>query len=284
MQVICRCYASSDSLLAQLPLGDGRHCGVRAVDAPADYWVRERQLAAAGRSYWARAPSCKWHSLSAVRNADSTAMSWTAAMPYICLRRAVRLLAGHTDSTPTAPASRSMAVSPSPAQSRCNRAAVLATAAPSPRCCPMHVPAVKPQRPAQIVSQAGPTRVANTRQRSPKPTASMQCAQNVLHQWPVARSNSLSGPFGTLHSVQPRFLTLLTVTRLIAGLITLLLAAGPPGPMAQSPFLSLFAVHTTSLPTSIPRHPALVEPAMTEDLCTRLAPACGKNELLQSLV
>jgi hypothetical protein len=54
-QVICRCYESSGSFLAQLPLGDGRHCGVRAGDAPADYWVRERQLAAAGRSYWARA-------------------------------------------------------------------------------------------------------------------------------------------------------------------------------------------------------------------------------------
>jgi hypothetical protein len=149
---------------------------------------------------------------------------------------------------------------------------------------PMHVPAVKPQRPAQIVSQAGPTRVANTRQRSPKPTASMQCAQNVLHQWPVARSNSMSGPFGIPHSVQLRFLTLLTVTRLLAGLITLLLAAGPPCPVAQSPFLSLFAVHTSSTPASIPRHPALVGPAMTEDLCARLAPTCGKNELLQPLV
>jgi hypothetical protein len=51
------------------------------------------------------------------------------------------------------------------------------------------------------------------RQRSgAKPTKRMQCAQNRLHRGPVAK---VSGPFRTQDSVQPRFLTLPTVTRLI---------------------------------------------------------------------
>jgi hypothetical protein len=278
MQVICRCYASSCSFLARTAAWRSPTVGLCGLSTSVPR-CRPGLLAAplrAGVSYWAMATCTarKRDALSALRNADrlhSNAMSWRAS-PIYRVRRHVRRAPDSTTADRVWHPSERLAA-PS-ALCRC-----LQRTASTP-CASRQAPAASTDGYTSGAHAVLPARQRSTSENAVRP----ERVAPWDRQWPADRSNSLSGPIGTPHSAQLRFLTLPTVTRLMAE---------PNHPLSSQQGLPalwrnrrfcLSSPSITSPPARAPLSSALVQPPMTESSCTRTAPTCRKNKLLHPLV